>query len=209
MKLKLGNKLLKWVLLPALIIFLWIFPAPSLKWSPLISTAHAGFFNNDLETFEEIINLVANKYVYSPDHKKLFSAAIKQMVKTADSSNITLTNNPSGSIVTSNKKSTRFFLNYDMSHDMDELQKVYYFLHDESKISLSKKDLELAAITGIMGSLDTYSQYLDKSAFENSKIEKNENFLNSNRSSAEHSQNPTVLASHPFNFTQNLQAVHS
>ena len=28
MKLKLGNKLLKWVLLPALIIFLWIFPAP-------------------------------------------------------------------------------------------------------------------------------------------------------------------------------------
>ena len=168
MKLKLGNKLQKWVLLPALIIFLWIFPAPSLKWSPLISTAHAGFFNNDLETFEEIINLVANKYVYSPDHKKLFSAAIKQMVKTADSPNVTLTNNPSGSTVTSNKKTTRFFLNYDMSHDMDELQKVYYFLHDESKISLSKKDLELAAISGIMGSLDTFSQYLDKSAFENS-----------------------------------------
>jgi len=168
MKLKLGNKLQKWVLLPALIIFLWIFLAPSLKWSPLISTAHAGFFNNDLETFEKIINLVAKKYVYSPDHKKLFSAAIKQMVKTADSSNITLTNNPSGSIVTTNKKTTRFFLNYDMSHDMDELQKIYYFLHDQSKNSLSKKDLELAAITGIMGSLDTYSQYLDKSAFENS-----------------------------------------
>ena len=109
MKLKLENKLQKWVLLPALIIFLLVFPAPSLKWSPLISTAHAGFFNNDLETFEEIINLVANKYVYSPDHKKLFSAAIKQMVKTADSSNITITNNPTGSTVTSNKKSTRFF----------------------------------------------------------------------------------------------------
>ena len=26
---------------------------------------------------------------------------------------------------------------------MDELQKVYYFLHDESKISLSKKDHEI------------------------------------------------------------------
>ncbi len=168
MKLKLENKLQKWVLLPALIIFLWALPAPSLKWSPLISTAHAGFFNNDLETFEEIINLVANKYVYSPDHKKLFFAAIEQMVKTADSPNVTLTNNPSGSTVTSNKKTTRFFLNYDMSHDMDELQKVYYFLHDESKSSLPKKDLELAAIRGIMGSLDTFSQYLDKSAFENS-----------------------------------------
>ena len=167
MKLKLKNKLQKWVLLPALIIFLWALPAPSLKWSPLISTAHAGFFNNDLETFEEIINLVANKYVYSPDHKKLFAAAIEQMVKTADSPNVTLTNNPSGSTVTSNKKSTHFFLNYDMSHDMDELQKVYYFLHEESKIPLLKKDLELAAISGIMGSLDTFSQYLDKSAFEN------------------------------------------
>jgi len=168
MKLKLENKLQKWFLLPALIIFLWALPVPSLKWSPLISTAHAGFFNNDLETFEEIINLVANKYVYSPDHKKLFFAAIKQMVKTADSPNVTLTSNPSGSTVTSNKKTTRFFLNYDMSHDMDELQKVYYFLHEESKISLPKKDLELAAIRGIMGSLDTFSQYLDKSAFENS-----------------------------------------
>ena len=51
---------------------------------------------------------------------------------------------------------------------MDELQKVYYFLHDESTISLSKKDLEIAAISGIMGSLDTYSQYLDKSAFKKS-----------------------------------------
>jgi len=168
MKLKLGNKSQKWALLPALIIFLWTLPVPSLNWNPLISTVHAGFFNNDLETFEEIINLVANKYVYSPDHKKLFSAAIKQMVKTADLPNVTLTSNPSGSTVTSNKKTTRFFLNYDMSHDMDELQKVYYFLHDESKISLSKKDLEIAAISGLMGSLDTYSQYLDKSAFKKS-----------------------------------------
>ena len=89
MKLKLGNKSQKWFLLPALIIFLWTLPVPSLDWNPLTSTAHAGFFNNDLETFEEIINLVANKYVYSPDHKKLFSAAIKQMVKTADSPNVT------------------------------------------------------------------------------------------------------------------------
>ena len=131
MKLKLGNKLQKWVLLPALITFLWIFPVPSLKWSPLISTAYAGFFNNDLETFEEIINLVANKYVYSPDHKKLFSAAIKQMVKTADSPNVTLTNNPSGSTVTSNKKTTRFFLNY-------------YYIRQTDKKKLLESNLTLS-----------------------------------------------------------------
>ena len=40
-------------------------------------TADAGFFNNDLEIFEEVIDLVSEKYVYPPDHKKLFSAAIE------------------------------------------------------------------------------------------------------------------------------------
>ncbi len=168
MKVNLINKWRKWALLPALIFFFWALPVPSLNWTSLSSTAHAGFFNNDLETFEEIVDLVTEKYVYSPDHKKLFSAAIEQMVKTADSPNVTLTSDPSGKTVSFNKKTKRYFLNYDMSHDMDELQKIYYFLHDQSKNSLPKKDLEVAAIRGLMGSLDTYSQYLDKSAFEKS-----------------------------------------
>jgi carboxyl-terminal processing protease len=154
----------RWILMPAIIVLLWVVSIPS--WTHLSSTAHAGFFNNDLETFEEIIELVSEKYVYSPDHKKLFSAAIKKMVKTADSANVTT--NPSGSTITFNNKSTRYFLNYDMHHDMDALHKVYYFLHDQSNKSLSKNDLEVAAIQGIMGSLDTYSQYLDESAFEKS-----------------------------------------
>jgi len=150
--------------MPAIIVLLWAVSISS--WTHLSSTAHAGFFNHDLETFEEIIELVSEKYVYSPDHKKLFSAAIEKMVKTTDSAN--MTTNPSGSTITFNNKSTRYFLNYDMRHDMDALQKVYYFLHDQSNKSVSKNDLEVAAIRGIMGSLDTYSQYLDESAFEKS-----------------------------------------
>ena len=150
--------------MPAIIVLLWAVFIPN--WTHLSSTAHAGFFNNDLETFEEIIELVSEKYVYSPDHKKLFSAAIEKMVKTSDSANVTT--NPSGSTITFNNKSKRYFLNYDMRHDMEVLQKVYYFLHDQSKNSLSKNDLEVAAIRGIMSSLDNYSQYLDESAFEKS-----------------------------------------
>lgn len=48
-------------------------------------TAEAGFFSNDLQIFEEVMDLVSEKYVYPPDHKKLFTAAIEGMVKNADS----------------------------------------------------------------------------------------------------------------------------
>lgn len=152
----------QWFLIPAFIVLL----VSISSWTHLSSTAHAGFFNHDLETFEEIIELVSEKYVYSPDPKKLFSAAIEKMVKTTDSANVTT--NPSGSTITFNNKSTQYFLNYDMHHDLEALQKVYDFLHEQSNKSLSKNDLEIAAIRGIIGSLDTYSQYLDESAFENS-----------------------------------------
>ena len=162
------NKLRTWLILPALIIFFWSLPVFSFNLNPLNSSAKADFFNKDLETFEEIFELVANKYVYSPDPKKLFSSAIEKMVRIADSLNATLTSNPSGSEIGFNNKTTRYFLNYDIGHDMDELRKAYYFLHDESKNVLSKKELENAAIRGLIGSLDTYSQYLDESAFEKS-----------------------------------------
>ena len=168
MKLNPKNKLRAWLILPALIIFFWAFPVFSFNLNPLSSAAKADFFNKDLETFEEIFELVTNKYVYSPDPKKLFSAAIEKMVRIADSLNATLTSNSSGSEIGFKNKTTRYFLNYDIGHDMDELRKVYYFLYDESKNVLSKKELENAAIRGLIGSLDTYSQYLDESAFEKS-----------------------------------------
>ena len=63
---------------------------------------------------------------------------------------------------------SQYNLNYDLSHNMDELEKIYYFIQSQSKKSLSQKDLEVAAIRGILDSLDSYSQYLDKSAFEKS-----------------------------------------
>jgi carboxyl-terminal processing protease len=154
----------QWILMPAIIVL--ILAASISSSTQLSSTAHAGFFDNDLETFEEIIELVSEKYVFSPDHKKLFSAAIEKMVKATNSAN--MTTNPSGSTIKFNNKSKSYFLNYDMRHDLGALQDVYYFLHEQSNKSLSKNDLEIAAIRGIMGSLDTYSQYLDESAFKKS-----------------------------------------
>ena len=162
------SKRQSWSLLPALVLFLWALSVSSFHLNPLTSVAKADFFNKDLESFEEIFDLVTDKYVYSPDPKELFSAAIKKMAGTAKSSDTNLTSNLSDREIFFNNKTERFSLSYDISHNMDELRKIYYFLYDNSKTSLSKKDLEVAAIRGLIGSLDTYSQYLDKSAFEKS-----------------------------------------
>jgi carboxyl-terminal processing protease len=130
--------------------------------------ADAGFFNNDLEIFEEVIDLVSEKYVYPPDHKKLFSAAIEGMIKNSDSVEVTLSKNPSVNTLRYKNKATQYKLTYDRNHDWDELQKVYYFLHDHSRNTITKESLENSAIEGIMKSLDTYSQYMDKGSFEKS-----------------------------------------
>ncbi|MBT3922469.1 MAG: S41 family peptidase [Nitrospina sp.] len=131
-------------------------------------TADAGFFNNDLEIFEEVIDLVSEKYVYSPDHKKLFSAAIEGMIKSADSMEVTLSKNPGINTLRYKNQATQYKLNYNKNHDWDELQKIYYFLLDHSRNKLTKETLEISAIEGIMKSLDTYSQYMDKGSFEKS-----------------------------------------
>ena len=122
MKLNPKNKLRTWLILPALIIFFWSLPVFSFNLNPLSSTAKADFFNKDLKTFEEVFELIADKYVHSPDPKKLFSAAIEKMVRIADSLNATLTSNSSGSEIGFNNKTTRYFLNYDIGHDMDDLK---------------------------------------------------------------------------------------
>ena len=168
MELKLTSVWRRWIVLPGLILLLWALPLTRPDSPHFNSIAHAGFFNNDLEIFEEIVDLVAEKYVYSPDHKKLFTTAIEKMIKIVDSKSLGLTSSQSGSAITFNNKTIKYNLNYDLSHNMDELQKIYYFIQDQSKNSLSQKDLEVAAIRGILDSLDSYSQYLDKSAFEKS-----------------------------------------
>jgi C-terminal processing protease CtpA/Prc len=131
-------------------------------------TADAGFFNNDLETFEEVIDLVSEKYVYPPDHKKLFTAAIEEMIKNADSEELTLSKNPGINTLRYKNHSTQYKLSYNRSHDCDELQKVYYFLLDHSRNTATKETLENSAIEGIMSSLDAYSQYMDQDSFEKS-----------------------------------------
>ena len=131
-------------------------------------TVNAGFFNNDLEIFEEVIDLVSEKYVYPPDHKKLFSAAIEGMIKNADSELVTFSKNPDINTVRYKNRDIQYTLTYDKNHDWDELQKVYYFLHDQSNKAIIKKNLENSAIAGIMDSLDTYSQFMDKDSFEKS-----------------------------------------
>lgn len=131
-------------------------------------TANAGFFNNDLEIFEEVIGLVSEKYVYPPNHKKLFSAAIEGMIKNADAEDVTLSKNTDINTLRYKNRETQYKLTYNKNHDWDELRKVYYFLHDHSKNKITKENLEVSAIEGIMKSLDTYSQFMDKDSFEKS-----------------------------------------
>jgi carboxyl-terminal processing protease len=130
--------------------------------------ADAGFFNNDLEVFEEVIDLVSGKYVYPPNHKKLFSAAIEGMINNIDSEHLILSKKHKINTIKYKNQSTHYRLTYDKKHDWNELQKVYYFLHDQPDKAVTKEDLENSAIEGIMSSLDTYSQYMDEDSFKQS-----------------------------------------
>lgn len=135
---------------------------------PAGGIADAGFFNNDLEIFEEVVDLVSEKYVYPPNHKKLFASAIEGMIENVDSENVTLSKTPNINTIHYKDHNTRYRLTYDKKHNWDELQKVYYFLHDESGKEITKDSLENSAIDGVMSSLDTYSQYLDEDSFKKS-----------------------------------------
>jgi carboxyl-terminal processing protease len=131
--------------------------------------ANAGFFSNDLEVFEEVLDLVSEKYVYPPDHKILFSAAIEGMIKNLDPDLVSFSKSSNISTVRYKNKSTQYKLSYDRKHDLNELKKVYYFLHDQpnNKV-INKNNLENSAIEGIMTSLDSYSQYMNKDSFKKS-----------------------------------------
>ena len=130
--------------------------------------ADAGFFSNDLEVFEEIMDLVSDKYIYPPDHKKLFSAAIEGMIKSIDSQLISLSKNPDINTIRYKTKNTQYQLTYDRTHNLDELERVYYFLQKKPDKTITKVNLESSAIEGVMSSLDTYSQYKVKDSFKRS-----------------------------------------
>ncbi|MDP6478383.1 MAG: PDZ domain-containing protein, partial [Nitrospinaceae bacterium] len=145
---------------------LLLFPAGDGKQnSALLSTAEAGFFSNDLELFEEVVDLVGDKYVYPPDYKKMFTASVEEMVRTLDDENIIMSDTPGGQAISRFDSSIRYQLNFNREHDLEDFKKIYYFLHEESKNKLSKEELETAAVTGLMNSLDPYSQYMDAEVF--------------------------------------------
>ena len=109
-------------------VVLLYLPQVHIPWlTPLQGTADAGFFNNDLEVFEEVIDLVSEKYVYPPDHKKLFSAAIEAMIKEAGSKELTLSKNPGINTLRYKNRNTQYKLTYNKKHDWEEFQKIYYF----------------------------------------------------------------------------------
>jgi carboxyl-terminal processing protease len=128
--------------------------------------AHAGLFDDDLDVFDEVLDLVADNYVYPPDFKKLFTAAIDAMLVTVEKENLSVTSMYSGKALEANGKTFSYRLTFNKNENTQALQGVYDFISREFKGKVSKKDLEKAGIDGLMGSLDPYSLYMDKEEFE-------------------------------------------
>ena len=85
------------VLTAALLGLFLLFPAGGTNLDPVFfPNAEAGFFSSDLELFEEVVDLVGDKYVYAPDYKKMFVASIDEMVRTLNDENISLKNESIG-----------------------------------------------------------------------------------------------------------------
>ena len=157
------------VLTAALLGLFLLFPAGWTNLGPVFfPNAEAGFFSNDLELFEEVVDLVGDKYVYVPDYKKMFAASIDEMVKALNDENISLKNEPIGQSISKFDKNIRYTLGYNRENALETFKKAYYFLLEESEGKLSKEKLEIAAVTGLMGSLDPYSKYMNTDSFNRS-----------------------------------------
>ena len=133
-----------------------------------LRNAEAGFFSNDLELLEEVVDLVGDKYVYAPDYKKMFMSSIDRMIMDIADKNISLKNESTGQSISILDKSIRYTFSYNRENSLENFKKVYYFLLEESEKKLSKKTLEIAAVTGLVNSLDPYSKYMDIDSFNRS-----------------------------------------
>ncbi|OGW27551.1 MAG: hypothetical protein A3K09_05035, partial [Nitrospinae bacterium RIFCSPLOWO2_12_FULL_47_7] len=128
--------------------------------------AYAVFFNDDLETFDEVVNLIDEKYVYAPDYKSIFSAAIEGMMKSVDPDKLKLNTDNPQTILHNDENRISYQLDYNRDHNTAAFKRIYHFLLAEYKERTNKKDLEDAAIGGMTTVLDSYSQYLEKESFE-------------------------------------------
>ncbi|PIR00370.1 MAG: peptidase S41 [Nitrospinae bacterium CG11_big_fil_rev_8_21_14_0_20_45_15] len=136
--------------------------------SLFFSSAHAGFFDRDLELFEETVELVAEKYVYPPNFKTLFEGAIEGMVKSIDDEKLAHKKRPEFQTLTWKGRTLRFHLTYEHQENFASFVNVYNFLVDEFEGKASKSKLEQAAIRGLMDTLDPYSQFMDNEVFSRS-----------------------------------------
>lgn len=135
-------------------------------WTP--SQAQASFFNKELEIFEEVLDLVADKYVYPPDYKKLFHSVIDAMISLAPENAWDMTDHGDGKTISSGKDKLTYHLNYSYDDNLRSARKVFRFLLKHHPDVVKEEQLETIAIHGIMSSLDAYSLYMNPEDFENS-----------------------------------------
>ncbi len=132
------------------------------------SDAHASFFNQEFEIFEEVLELVADKYVYPPDYRKLFRAVIDAMLSTPPEGELTIVEHDDGKTISFGDNRLTYHLNYSQQDNLLSAKKVFRFLLKHQRGKLKESQLETTAIHGIMSSLDPYSIYMDPEEFENS-----------------------------------------
>lgn len=131
--------------------------------------AFAGFFDDDLEIFEEVFSLISDNYVYPPDYQKLYSSAIEEMISFPGLESLSIKKSKDGfSVIKKDNVKVKYSLTPSSEHNFQELKKVYYFLLNNFRDTFTDKQIETAGIVGAMNSLDPYSQYLDKKLFERS-----------------------------------------
>ena len=139
--------------------------------SNFLPSAEAGFFSNDLELFKEVVDLIGDKYIYPPNYKKMFTASIHEMIEALNDKNIIISDNSNGQSISRFNSKIQYKLNFNRQHDLEIFKKAYYFLFEETGGTLSKKELEVAAVTGLMSSLDSYSIFLDTDIFNKSMFD--------------------------------------
>ncbi|NIQ02467.1 MAG: PDZ domain-containing protein [Nitrospinaceae bacterium] len=159
-------------LLGVLLVLLGFFlvqPA-GLQTSNLFQTrpAYAGFFNDDLDVFDEVLELIADNYVYPPDFRKLFAVAIGEMVQPYKEHGLTVASVNSGQTLSVKGRQFSYRLTYSQKDNMEILRGMFDFLSRELGDKVNKRDMEENAIRGMLDSLDPYSVYLDPGEFERS-----------------------------------------
>ena len=96
------------VLTAALLGLFLLLPTVETNLGPaFFPNAEAGFFSNDLELFEEVVDLVGDNYVYAPDYKKMFMASIDEMVLALNDENISLKSESIGQSISKFDKNFR------------------------------------------------------------------------------------------------------